>query len=83
MDEDVEDITILVNGSPQVVSVASNGDEDFVKEPGVSESTLPPPKLGRVLRSELRAPVPDRLVGNDHAALCQKVFHIAEAEAKR
>ena len=43
LDEDVEDITILVNGSPQVVSVASDGDEDLVKEPGVSESTLPPP----------------------------------------
>ena len=33
LDQDIEDITILVNGTPQVMPVASDGDEDLVKEP--------------------------------------------------
>ena len=82
LDEDVEDISILVNGTPQVVSLASDADEDLVEEPGVPESTLPPPYLDRVPRSELRAPTPDRLVRNDDSALRQKVLHIAEAQTE-
>ena len=43
LDQDVKDITVLVNGTPQAVSLASDADEDLVKEPSVTESTLPPP----------------------------------------
>jgi hypothetical protein len=82
LDQDVEDITILVNGAPQVVSLAPDGREDLVKEPGVAESNLPPPKILSVVQAELPAPESDRLIRDGDPSLCQKVFHIAEAQAE-
>ena len=41
LDQDLEHITILVNGTPQVVFLASDLDEDLVKVPSVTQTTSP------------------------------------------
>ena len=45
LDQDVDHVAVLINGAPQVVSLALDADEDLVQEPDVSESTLPPVKV--------------------------------------
>jgi len=78
----VNHVAVLIDRTPQIVALPADRDEDLVQKPGVSESTLPLPKLGRVRRPELDAPVPDRLVRDGHTSLRQEILDVAEAQAE-
>jgi len=67
--EDVDDIAILVNGSPQVLSLTIDRDEHLVEIPGVAETTLTTFQSTCVLGSELDRPLSDRFIRHVHAAL--------------
>ena len=82
LNEDVDYISVLVHSTPEIVPSTLDVHEELVEVPRIAQTTLAPPQLGRVTGAELRTPVPDRLVRNDHTALCQKIFDIAEAEAE-
>ncbi len=69
LDKDVDHITILINGSPEILSSAPDRDEDFVEMPRIAEATLSALQRTRVLGTKLEAPKPDRFVGNCDAAL--------------
>ncbi len=43
-DQDIEDVTILINGSPKIMTLAADGDEQLVHVPDVTETTLSPPQ---------------------------------------
>ena len=40
LDEDVDQITVLVNRTPEILALTVDRDEDFVQKPRISESTL-------------------------------------------
>ena len=80
--EDVQDVTVLVDGAPQILLATLDRDKHLVEMPGISHPTAPPPPLPGVDRTEPLAPLPNRLVGDRHASLCQEIFSIAEAEAE-
>jgi len=61
LDQDVEDIAVLVDGPPQVVTTAGDRQEHLVEVPLVAGSGLAAAQAGRVDGSELGAPPPDRL----------------------
>ena len=41
LDEDVDDVAVLIDGSPEIVLAPLNVHEEFVHVPGVAQSSLP------------------------------------------
>ena len=49
LDEDIEDVAILIDGTPEIVPPSLDGDEDLVQVPDVAQpalSTLEPASVG-------------------------------------
>ena len=80
LEQDVDDLAILVDGPPEVMTLAADRHDEFVQMPRVADWPRPTPEPSRVGRTEGLAPVPDGLVRHRDAALGEKVFDIAEAE---
>ena len=62
-DQDVEDITVLIHGSPKIMTLSANGDEYFVHVPDVIESALSLAQSAGVFGSKLSAPGSNGFVG--------------------
>src|SRR5947209_5298431 len=67
---------------PEIVQHAVDPDEHLIEVPGVSGPGPPPSEPSRELRTKFPAPVPDALVGHDHAALGQDQLDIPQTEAE-
>ena len=80
--EDVETISILVNGSPQIVLLATNLYKHFVDVPGIAEPTLTSFQGLAIARPELQAPAANALVRDDYPSFGKQILNIAEAHAK-
>ncbi len=65
LDEDVDHIAVLVDGTPEIVPLTPDGDEELVQVPRVAQSTLSPLEPAGVLGAELPTPLPDGLVGDE------------------
>ena len=50
--EDVEDVTVLIHGAPQVLLATLDRDEHFVEMPGVSEPATSAPQSARILHED-------------------------------
>ena len=79
-DQDIEDIAILVHGSPKITAFAADCDEQLVHVPDVTEPTLAPPQGPGIRWSKLPAPGSNRFVGHRDATLREKVLYIAKAQ---
>ena len=75
-------ITVLVNGSPQVVHFAPDRDEHFIKEPGVAKPTPALLQFARIFWPKSVAPLSDRFVGNLDPTFRQEIFDVTVAEAE-
>lgn len=83
LDEDVEHVAILINGSPENVLVSTNGKHNPRPIYHVS------PQRGRRRRNSLaevwpnvQTPLSKCFIGHDNPALCQKFFHRTENGAR-
>jgi len=80
--QDVEDDAVLVNCPPQPVALAADLQRHFVQMPLIagsySSSTQPCSEGG----TELHAPLADRLVADDDAALGEQILNVTEAEVE-
>jgi hypothetical protein len=74
LDDLVEDISVLINGSPEPVLLASNADDHLIQMPDVMRARPLAAEATGVLRTELLAPPADRLVRYDDAALEQHLL---------
>ena len=81
-DQDIEDIAILVNGSPKIMMFAANRDEHFIHVPDVAEPTLSSPQSRSIRWSKLPAPGSNGFVGHGDATLGEKVLDIAKAQSE-
>jgi hypothetical protein len=81
-DQNIEDDTILIHGTPQIVLNALDPDEYLVEVPLVARpgATAAQP-ISKAL-AEFLAPASHRLVGDDNAAISQKQLDIPQAEAE-
>ena len=82
LDKDVDHITILINGTPEILTPTLDGDEDFVDMPRIAEAALSALQRTRVLRAELEAPKPDRFVGNCDVALREEILNISKSQTE-
>ena len=62
-------ITVLVDGAPQPVFPAGDGDDHLVQMPHVIPAGLLAVEASCIVRAELLCPTADRFIGNDNAAL--------------
>jgi hypothetical protein len=82
LNEDVDYVSILVDGTPQVASLASDAHEQLVQVPRIAQTTLSTPQFPSVVSTEFPTPLPDRLVGDDDPALRQQILDVAVAQAE-
>ena len=78
LNKDIDHVIILIDGAPEIISNAIDRDENLIHKPHVAQSPLSFAKLTRVLRSEFKTPLPDRLIRNNKAALSQQILSITK-----
>jgi len=82
LDQDIQDVAILVHGSPQIMVFAIHLDEHLIEVPLISGSRTSSTQLISVCLAELEAPFSDRFIGNYNATHSHNLFDIAIAESK-
>ena len=60
LDQNVNGIAVLVNGSPQILQLAANCDEHFIEKPGIAQLASPLFQLASVIQAKSVAPVSNR-----------------------
>src|SRR4030095_7297075 len=66
----------------QILTLALDSHEQFIQVPGVTQATPPSPERPGVFDTKLPTPLSDGFVADCDTPLCQKIFHISEAQAK-
>jgi hypothetical protein len=82
VDQHIEHVPVLINGSPEIVQFASDADKDLIQEPyvaGLWPATLE--GLG-IDPSEAQAPFADGLIADHHTSRRKDQFDFTQAEAE-
>jgi hypothetical protein len=82
LQQNIDDITILIDGTPKILLLAVDSDEEFVQIPSITEASPFLLKTSRIVGSEFPAPLSDGFVRNNDSAFGQKTFHITEAQTE-
>jgi hypothetical protein len=82
LNENIQDVTVLIHGPPQVVTLSLYRDTEFVEMPDNAESPLAIPQSFGERRTEFQTPLAHGFVTDRHPAIRQEFFDIAEAQAK-
>jgi hypothetical protein len=82
LDQDVEYDTVLVDGPPQPVAFAIDLQEHLFEMPFVACGCPAAAQSGRVGWAKLGAPLTDRLVADNDAALSEEILNITKAEVE-
>jgi hypothetical protein len=82
LDQNINHVTILVDSPPQILSLALDSHEQFIQVPHVAQATLSSPQSPGVFNTKLPTPLSDGFIADCDASLCQKIFHISEAQAE-
>jgi hypothetical protein len=80
LDEEIDQVTVLVHGAPQILALTVDRDEDFVQKPRIAESALSALQPPGVLGAELHAPLPNRFIRHDDAPFGQPILDIPKAQ---
>src|SRR5215471_3644611 len=78
--EDIEDVVVLVNRTPEVMALAIDGQKHFIQVPLVPWLGASVLQLIRVVLPEFQTPLADGLMGHVDATLEQDLFHVAIAQ---
>ena len=70
LQENLYYVSILIDGAPEILSLAPDCHEEFVQVPDVAQTSLSAPKFVGVFDTELSAPLSNGLVGDYDPALC-------------
>ncbi len=62
LDEEVDQVTILIHGTPQILALPVDRDQHFVQEPCIAETAVPALQPPGVIGAELRAPLANDVV---------------------
>ena len=81
-DQDVENITVLIDCEPEIHLLSLDLYEGFIDVPSVAQPAPLPSDFPGVLRPELRAPEPDGFVRNGDSTLCQQILDVTKAQSK-
>jgi len=79
LDQDLEDLALVVDGTPQIHLLASDPDNHFVEMPPIARSRAAPSQAPSDRRSEFEYPTANALIGEVEATLGKQLFDIAIA----
>jgi hypothetical protein len=82
LDQDIEDVPVLINGSPQIVILALDRQKHLIHVPLIAGPRTATTELISILLAELVAPFADGSIRENHAALKKQFFDIPEAQAE-
>jgi len=82
LDQDVQNISILINRAPQVVNASIDLEKHFVEMPAFAWPRSSSAQIVSVGLTELEAPFSDGFMSEDHATHRQHFFTIAEAQGE-
>ncbi len=68
-DQNIDHVSSLIDGSPEIVALTLEGDKEFIDGPDVAESSLFLTQSSGIGRSEFLTPISDRFVGNKDSSL--------------
>ncbi len=80
LDDLVEHIAILIDGAPQPMLPTNDADNHFIQVPNVSPAWQLAPEAPSIFRTELLAPSPDRLIGDNDCAFEQHLLDQPQAQ---
>ena len=83
LQQNINDITILIHGTPKILLLAVDSDEEFVQMPAIPKAALFLLKTSGIVGSEFPAPLADGFVRNNYSAFGKKIFNITEAQTER
>jgi hypothetical protein len=82
LQEDIQSDSVLVDGPPEPVPLATDVYGHLVQVPHAAGLYLPPSKLLRVARAKLGHPAADALVRDLDAALGQQLLNVPETQGE-
>jgi hypothetical protein len=80
--QNVDDVAILIHGTPKVLLLAVDSHEKFIDMPAIAETPLPLPKTPCKVSRKLLTATSNGFVGDCDAAFGKKIFNISEAQAE-
>ena len=80
--EDVEDLSVLVHGPPEILLPSLDLHEELVQVPGVALAAPAVSQPPRVVEPEPPTPLPNGLVRHGNTAFGEKIFCISETQAE-
>ena len=69
LEQDIQHLAILIDGTPQLVALSINRDKHFVKIPRVTQPHLAVTQLRGEGRPKFQTPLTDRFVANGYPPL--------------
>src|SRR5712672_172727 len=82
LDQDLEDLAFMVDGTPQVHMLARDPHDHFVEMPSIARSGAAPPQIASDHRSEFEHPTANALVGDVEPTLGKQLLDIAIAQSE-
>jgi hypothetical protein len=82
LNKDVENNSVLIDSSPEIVSDAIDFEEHFIQMPFIASPSTPSLYATSELPTKLVTPAPHRFVADQHSARGHHLFYIAEADSK-
>jgi hypothetical protein len=77
--QDLQCVTILIDGSPKVKLLSLNLHEQLIHKPHIAQLAPLFAESSRVIGSEFQAPGADGFIRNDDATFGQQILNIAKA----
>ena len=80
--QNIDNISILIHCSPQVVARASDGNECLIDVPDISEPSLFSAQRSCIDRPKFDAPISNCLIRDGDTTFGKQIFNIAKAECE-
>jgi hypothetical protein len=64
----------LIHGTPEILWLAVDSNEDFVQVPNIAEAALTRLQFSRIVRTELLTPESNRFIRDDDSAFGEKIL---------
>jgi hypothetical protein len=80
--QNVDHVAVLIHGTPQILLLAVDSNENFIQVPVVAQPSLSSLQSPSIVRTELMTPLPDRLIRDDDSSLGQKILDVSKTQAE-
>jgi hypothetical protein len=80
--QEINGITVLVDGPPQIVPLSLNGDKDFINVPRVAEASLSFFQFASIIRAKLLAPLSNGFIGDGDTTFGEEFFDFTKTQAE-